>query len=301
MLVNVLPAWDGSAESLNRPVLYERFIQNIITREMTRLLPAVRQKYSREERFTFASSLALAMLNSGELITIRNSDIPNHIVEPFVRRGETFDIAKRDLVTNCFLERKSPDFLTFGHKSFGEFLAARRLLDLAKENGLDAEVKRSSVEVWQFFNELVSGDVLEAIYERPDRNANSITLILGTEILSKMELNIMLSVSSVALGILTSEKYEQFGEYVEGEFTSNRIISSAFSKENIIAKWTAVSFENRVEFRNRIDILRSVLSAEEWLSSDSLGRFTGRIRPTRHSMVSKILRITSEIKSWYSR
>jgi len=45
MLVNVLPTWDGTAESLNRPILYKRFIQNIITREMSRLSPAFRQKY----------------------------------------------------------------------------------------------------------------------------------------------------------------------------------------------------------------------------------------------------------------
>ena len=86
------------------------------------------------------------------------------------------------MVKNCFLERKPPDLFTLGHKSFGEFLAVRGLINLARaENTLDNEVKKSSIEVREFFSELVTASDLDAILRMPNRHAMCITLALGAE------------------------------------------------------------------------------------------------------------------------
>jgi len=251
------------------------------------------------------------MLNSGELMMIRNSDIPNHVVAPFVRRGETVDIAKRDLVTNCFLERKPPDLLTFGHKSFGEFLAARRLLDLAtKEGSLDAEVKSSSLEVWQFLNELAPADGLDAIFEAPDRNANSITLILGIEILEKLNSfshRLNAERRTYHLTYLMSEKPIQMTR-INQMIGSAPIFDKAFPAQNIRASWRRDSLGNGGDFWKRINILKFALSPHEWLSppQDVIDSLTPGIHfrmsgLTWYEVLRKTMDIRSEIRSWYSR
>jgi hypothetical protein len=293
MLVTVLPTLDGYTESLNRPILYEHFIHRIITREMTRLLPAVREKYSREERFTFASSLALMMLNSGELMMIRYSEIPTNVVAPFVRRGETVDIAKRDLVTNCFLERKPPDLFTFGHKSFGEFLAARKLLDLVRaESSLDAEVKRSSIEVWEFVNEIATQDDLDRIFEHPDPHVNSITLMLGVEALKKPS------------GFL-----REYPALTAAEATGRSpILDRAFSGQNIRVVLLDDSLHDESEFYKRLNILERMLHISDKMTSvfasDPRSAGSGLEFSTQHELIElgrDYGNVTNQIRSWYSR
>jgi len=56
------------------------------------------------------------------------------------------------------------------------------LINLARaENTLDNEVKKSSIEVREFFSELVTASDLDAILRMPNRHAMCITLALGAE------------------------------------------------------------------------------------------------------------------------
>jgi len=128
MLVSILPEWSASVRELSRKVLYHKFIDKIITRELLRQRKEFQHLYNVELRHRFASELAVAMFGIGDVRSIRYSEIPEEIVRGFQRRGQTFESVKRDLVAACFLERKPPDILTFGHKSFTEYLGCVDIL-----------------------------------------------------------------------------------------------------------------------------------------------------------------------------
>jgi hypothetical protein len=132
MLVTILPDYDDDVQSLTRTELYGRFIEKIIAREMQKLTAAYSTRYSRTERRRFAAALAMRMLLSNNLRSIRQSEIPDSLFEPFMRSGDNVEITRRDLTAACFLERKAPDILIFGHKSFGEYLVAETLYELLK-------------------------------------------------------------------------------------------------------------------------------------------------------------------------
>ena len=139
MFVTILPDYEGNIASLTRGFLYETFIQKIINREVMRLSPAYQHRYTTEQRFRFVGSLALEMAKRGEARSIRRSEIPEKIIAPFVRTGESIEIASRDLVAACFLEQKAPDILIFGHKSFLEFLTAYHILWSVRKNSGELE------------------------------------------------------------------------------------------------------------------------------------------------------------------
>lgn len=127
MLVSVLPEFKGDITELSRAKLYKEFISRIIFREVRRLPSAYIKRYSVESRYKFARELAFEMFKKGEARSVKYSEIPEHLVSPYVIPGETLLSTQRDLVAACFLERKPPDNLVFGHKSFLEFLVADKI------------------------------------------------------------------------------------------------------------------------------------------------------------------------------
>ncbi len=137
MLVNVLPAFEGSINELNRAKLYKEFVLRIIFREVLRLPSAYIKRYSVDSRYNFARDLAFEMFKKGEARSVKYSEIPEHLLSAYVIQGETLSSTQRDLVAACFLERKPPDNLVFGHKSFLEFLVADKICNSLRDGAYD--------------------------------------------------------------------------------------------------------------------------------------------------------------------
>ena len=172
MFVTILPEYDGDINKLSRAYLYEAFIRKAISREVTRLNPAYQRRYSMDERLWFAGALALEMAKLGEVRSIRRSEIPSSIVSPFVKEGDSDEVAKRDLVAACFLEQKAPDILTFAHKSFLEFLVAHYSLSIIRGQ-VPKQSPRSLIypteEIASFFLDIVRvADLTTTISTQPD-------------------------------------------------------------------------------------------------------------------------------------
>ncbi len=170
MFVTILPEYAGSVSLLTRGYLYSTFVEKVISREVMRLDPAYQNRYSTEQRFRFVGSLALEMARKGEARSIRRSEIPANIIEPFVKAGENVEIASRDLVAACFLEQKAPDILIFGHKSFLEFLTAHYIWSSIRTNQQTVgELVYPSPEIASFFFEICNTSDLDKFHIRePD-------------------------------------------------------------------------------------------------------------------------------------
>ena len=155
MLVRVLPRWSTSLRSLTRAKLYQEFVSQTIAREMK---PGRLPTIPADQRLRFAADLAVAMFEQGDSRSIRYGSIPDAIVLPHRRGTEALDITRRDLVKSCFLENKPPDILFFPHKSFGEYLAAWRFVDMAEAESpaTDALEIRITPEIASFVDELMS-------------------------------------------------------------------------------------------------------------------------------------------------
>lgn len=172
MLVAVLPEWKSSIRALSRAKLYELFIQKTISREVLKRGQRL-TNLDVDSRRKFASELAVEMFRLGDSRSIHYSEIPDHIVQSFRRPGQTLDATKRDLVAACFLERKPPDILFFGHKSFAEFLAAERIVALMRETPPNTNTLgfRMSPEILSFVAEIASADDWRAAATSPTVNS----------------------------------------------------------------------------------------------------------------------------------
>ena len=87
MFMTVLPNYSDDLTKMRRGSLYKSFIEAIIRREVYRLPRPYQQRYSSDQRFKFAELLALEMARSGETKSIRVSEIPERIIEPFRSLG----------------------------------------------------------------------------------------------------------------------------------------------------------------------------------------------------------------------
>ena len=170
MIAELLPEMNITADDLQRSRVYDAFISRVIRREVSRqqsIYPTL------EDHRTFAEELALLMLVKGDSRSVRTSGIPDVLIAPFIRHGQTADECRRKLVASSFLERKPPDILYFPHKSFAEFLAAMALV-----HRLQSEEPRTigaepaiSPEVISFFQEMVSSKDLRVAALASSENA----------------------------------------------------------------------------------------------------------------------------------
>jgi hypothetical protein len=160
MLVSVIPRLNLSPKLIRRSDLYKEFIDAIIEREMLKRHAEFRVSYSIESRRRFAVGLAFEMCRKGESRSLRTTEIPDHLLEGFVRPGYPKEAVRRDLVAACFLERKPPDILFVPHKSFLEYLAAEHIVGLMREDSpnTDALGFEASPEILSFVLEMASDE-----------------------------------------------------------------------------------------------------------------------------------------------
>jgi hypothetical protein len=173
MFATILPGFETPIADLNRAFLYETFIKRILSREVIRLPDGYRGRYSTDQRFKFAKMLALQMARRGEARSIRRSEIPAETIAPFVNQGESLEIARRDLLAACFLDQKPTDILTFGHKSFLEFLVAYQMLEIMRDepaNVQKIELPNVTFEIAGFAVDLASIEDVAGFVETSDQS-----------------------------------------------------------------------------------------------------------------------------------
>lgn len=166
MLLEVLPEWDRSLQELGVPVLYSHFIDKTIKREAER--PS-RGRYGLTERRRFARDLAWWMWSTprdhsnAPNTRVSASEIPTSLLEEFISPGDDIEVARRDLVSACFLDTKSGGHLVFPHRSFQEFLTAEYLAAALsrrdQEIDLDAYIPYITREVADFLADLIGHQV----------------------------------------------------------------------------------------------------------------------------------------------
>lgn len=180
MLVAVLPEWRSGIDNLKRASLYETFINKTISREIMKGGPLSDATYDTGTRRQFASELALLMFRSGESRSLHFSDIPDDLIRRFAKPGRSLDSTKRDLIAACFLERKPPDILFFGHKSFAEFLLAENLVRLMGEATPNTNTLgiRFSSEVISFVSETASQSNWKNLAMYPVENSRLLDSVL---------------------------------------------------------------------------------------------------------------------------
>ncbi|HEX5403175.1 MAG TPA: NACHT domain-containing protein [Pseudonocardiaceae bacterium] len=155
MIATLLPSLEINSRELRRARVYDRFIAHSIAREIAK---QQRPHPSSDDHNKFAQELALVMMSNGESRSLRYSEVTDALILPFLRRGQTIDECRRELISACFLERKSPDILYFPHKSFAEFLVAKALLRRIQSpnGGTTGLVDVMSAEVISFLRELLT-------------------------------------------------------------------------------------------------------------------------------------------------
>jgi hypothetical protein len=177
MIASYLEHHDIGPNDLTRYDLYDDFIDAIIEREMLKRRQEFQRAYSVAARRNFATELAVEMCKIGDLRSIRNSQIPDRLFEPFLEPGKSVDSVRRDLVAACFLERKAPDLLIIPHKSFAEFLVADyvvRLIRNDKTPRTDQLGFKFSAEIMSFIVEQLSREMWLKLADNAEANGRLI-------------------------------------------------------------------------------------------------------------------------------
>jgi len=122
------------------------------------------------------------MFRLGDSRSIRYSEIPDEILVPFKHPGQSLDSARRDLIAACFLERKPPDLLFFGHKSFAEYLVAEKIFSLMNEMPptTDELNIKLSLEILSFVMEMTTEQQWHSVVINPQSNSRLIDESLKT-------------------------------------------------------------------------------------------------------------------------
>lgn len=170
MLAAVLPRRALRLDELRRSVLYDEFITAIIERELLKRRPEFQSLYPATARREFARELSFEMWSRGQARSIRSSEIPDRLFEPFARPGRPLEGVKRDLISACFLERKAPDILFVQHKSFLEFLVAERVSLAVKRGDTVEDLGTVTEELFSFIFEMISEEEWTQLLQTPDRN-----------------------------------------------------------------------------------------------------------------------------------
>lgn len=170
MLLDVLPDWTKSLKELGLAELYAHFIENNISREAER---PTRARYGVKQRHRFARELAWWMWTrpreqtSTSNVRISATEIPESLLTNFVNPGDDIEVARRDLVAACFLDKKRGGDLVFPHRSFQEFLVAEHLYAIFtqrnEEINLDPLLPHITAEVADFLVELIGPNVPETL------------------------------------------------------------------------------------------------------------------------------------------
>lgn len=146
---------------VSRWALYETFFNSLAEREAEK---EARRPIGEEDRLTFLRELAFWLWSEKGGATAFNAlDVPDRLIET-LPHGDAVDpeAAKREYLTGAFLEKKADNVYYFGHRSFAEFLVAKRLALIPpqpRDHAVYSALVRDGVEI--FLRESPHKDLLK--------------------------------------------------------------------------------------------------------------------------------------------
>ncbi|MFT5537854.1 NACHT domain-containing protein [Parasphingorhabdus sp.] len=118
------------AQNPSRWDLYEIFFDDLLERELEK---DARVEISGNIRKTFLRELAFWLwIDKAGQVAFSASEIPQMILDELgVTDQDVSEKILREMLVGAFLEKKAGDIFYFGHRSFAEFLVARRLVEVS--------------------------------------------------------------------------------------------------------------------------------------------------------------------------
>lgn len=159
MLAEIATVYTRPLGELNRFRLYERFMGDLIDREMEK---QARHAFDRDVRRKFSQELSWWMWQSNKTLGIRQSDIPDDVFTTFSSSDHDLEAVRRDLISGSFLDPKEGGLFIVPHRSMLEFMVAEHIIGKASRKELDTTFLRQ-------FSPLLTSVVLTFIFESGDR------------------------------------------------------------------------------------------------------------------------------------
>ncbi|MCC9602878.1 NACHT domain-containing protein [Stieleria sp. JC731] len=150
MLAEVLPEWKGATDSLTVCLLYSIFIDMILEREQDK---EARRYYSLAERRKFMAELAFWLWTQKREMGFQSGEVPQEILDTYLKSGDDVESVRRDLLTACILERKREGTFFFPHRSLQEYLVAESIVESLSSSGTHKADELSK------FNEVMTSEV----------------------------------------------------------------------------------------------------------------------------------------------
>jgi uncharacterized protein YjbI with pentapeptide repeats len=152
MIVKTLPKMIAEGEVINRPNLYQRYLEG----ELDRQVIAKRRDLAikREKRFEIMEHLALELyrLDRTSLSVNQIKEISKDFLTP--EQQSELEAYQRDILTCSFLVRNSSEEYRFSHQSFMEYLVAQYLArDIMDNNPANLKLKPISSTIIDFLAE----------------------------------------------------------------------------------------------------------------------------------------------------
>jgi len=157
MIVKTLPVLIAEGEAVNRPNLYQRYLEGELERQIRKQRRDLRIK--REKRFEIMERMAVELYrtNRTELTSKEILKISNELLTP--EQQEEMEGSLREIVTCSFLIRTGNEY-RFSHQSFLEYLVALRLAkDIRDDNPETLWLKLLTRAIRDFLLEMEAGVV----------------------------------------------------------------------------------------------------------------------------------------------
>ncbi len=157
MIVKTLPVLIAEGEAVNRPNLYQRYLEGELERQIRKQRRDLRIK--REKRFEIMERIAIELYrtNRTELTGMEILKISKELLTP--EQQEEMEGSLREIVTCSFLIRTGNKY-RFSHQSLLEYLVALRLAkDIMEDKPENLQLKPFTLAIRDFLLELETGVV----------------------------------------------------------------------------------------------------------------------------------------------
>lgn len=152
MVIRTLPLLVTEGESINRPNLYQRYLEGELDRQI------IKQRrdllIDREKRFEIMERIAVELYRTDktELTSYRILEVSKELLT--AEQQEEMEGSLREIVTCSFLIRTGNEY-RFSHQSFLEYLVARRLAkDIMNDKLENLQLKLLTLTIRDFLSEL---------------------------------------------------------------------------------------------------------------------------------------------------
>jgi len=175
MIVKTLPVLVAEGEAVNRPNLYQRYLEGELDRQVLKQRRDLLIR--REKRFEIIERIALELYRTdkAELTSKQILEISKELLTP--EQQEEMEGSLREIVTCSFLIRTGNEY-RFSHQSFLEYLVALRLAkDILDDKRENFRLKPLTRVIRNFLLEMEARAVLKSSTTSNDSLTTNITIV----------------------------------------------------------------------------------------------------------------------------